>query len=352
MAKIKTNANCSPHKDQQNVKATGSTFLDTLELRSDFFKSKSHESLYKTAIAKHNTLTKIYSILDVCENHRKSNYWKTWHCSNVVLQNGTALVTGLCRKRWCNVCARKKTSELINGYSESLSQLQAEDNCFLVTLTAQTIAANNAKRLKAEFQLYNKELKRAIDSIRKTHKTPLNGFKKVESTYNPISNEFHPHLHLIIQGESNANLLVDYWIKQMTKRYGKKKINRDAQSIEKIGNTAKDYIEVFKYATKGSVKDSIDAKAEDLMIEAMEGIQVFKPIGKLRKVKKPIEDKEQRLAADFIEPKHEIYVYSPKDKDYISANYTPLIGTQSIEQRINKESGLNRFKTSNINISK
>jgi hypothetical protein len=352
MAKIKTNVNCSPHKDQQNVKGLGSTFLDTLELRSDFFKSKSHETLYKTAIAKHNTLTKIYSILDVCENHRKPNYWKTWHCSNVVLQNGTALVTGLCRKRWCNVCARKKTSELINGYSESLSQLQAEDNCFLVTLTAQTIKANNAKRLKAEFQLYNKELKRAIDSIRKTHKTPLNGFKKVESTHNPITNEFHPHLHLIIQGEANANLLVDYWIKQMTKRYGKKKINRGAQKIQRIGNTAKDYIEVFKYATKGSVKDSIDAKAEDLMIEAMEGIQVFKPIGKLRKVKKPIEDKEQRLSADFIEPKHEIYVYSPKEKDYISANYTPLIGTQSIEQRINKESGLNRFKTSNINTSK
>jgi hypothetical protein len=268
------------------------------------------------------------------------------------LQNGTALVTGLCRKRWCNVCARKKTAELIRGYSESLSQLQAEDNCFLVTLTAQTIKSNNAKRLKAEFQLYNKELKRAIDSIRKTHKTPLNGFKKVESTYNPISNEFHPHLHLIIQGEANAKLLVDYWIKQMTKRYGKKKINRGAQSIEKIGNTAKDYIEVFKYATKGSVKDSINAKAEDLMIEAMEGIQVFKPSGKLRKVKKPIEEKDQRLTADFIQPKDEIYIYCNDQKDYIAPNYTPLIGTIDIESKINKESALNRIKTSNINTSK
>jgi hypothetical protein len=44
------------------------------------------------------------------------------------------------------VCARKKTSELINGYSESLSQLQAEDTGLLLTLTAQTIASNNAKR--------------------------------------------------------------------------------------------------------------------------------------------------------------------------------------------------------------
>lgn len=352
MAKIKTNANCSPHKDQQNVNRSGSTFLDTLELRSDFFKSKSHESLYRTAIAKHNTLHKIYSLLDVCEDHRKPNYWKTYHCSNVVLQSGQILITGLCRKRWCNVCAKKKTSELINGYFESLNQLQAEDNCFLVTLTAKTIKANSAKRLKHEFQLYNKELKRAIDSIRKTHKIALNGFKKIECTHNPISNEYHPHLHLIIQGESNAQLLVNYWIKQMAKRYGNKKINRGGQSIKQIGNTAKDYIEVFKYATKGSVKDSIDAKAEDLMIESMEGLQVFKPIGKLRKVKKPIEEKEKRLTADFIESKDEIYVYSSKEKDYISANYTRLIDTESIEQRINNESALNRLKTSYINTSK
>ena len=157
-------------------------------------------------------------------------------------------------------------------------------------------------------------------------------FKKIECTHNRKTNEYHPHLHLIIQGKEQAELLKNYWIKQMRKRYGRNKVSNKAQDIKPIGNTEKDYIEVFKYATKGSVKDTFEASAEDLMIEALEGLQIFKPIGKLRKVKAPKEEVQEQTKADWIEPKNEIYTYCDIERDYISASNERLIGTQTIDE--------------------
>jgi hypothetical protein len=279
-------------------------------------------------------LHKIYALVDICDPERQKQYWKSYHCANVVVQEGTKLNTGLCRKRWCIVCQRKKTAELLNGYTESLQALQEEEQLFIVTLTAQNIKALRPVDLRNEFKVYNEEFKRVKDSIRKTHKLKTNGFKKLECTFNMKSGEYHPHMHLIIQGKEQADLVVKYWIKQMKKRYGRNKVSRKGQDIAPIGNTEKDYIEVFKYATKGSVKDTFEAVAEDLMIEALEGLQVFKPIGSLRKVKQPKEETTDTTKADWIESKTETYVYDDIEKDYISASYERLIGTQEIEKLI------------------
>jgi plasmid rolling circle replication initiator protein Rep len=308
--------------------------LDTLEIRSEFFKSKSHENLYRTAVSKHFTLHKIYALVDVCDPEREKQYWKSYHCANVVIQEGTKLSTGLCRKRWCNVCQRKKTAELLNGYSSALKELHEEAPLFMVTLTAKNIKATSPKALRDEIRLYNKEFSRIKDNIRKTHSMTLNGFKKVECTYNQNTNEYHPHLHLIIQGKAEAELIKAYWLIQMKKRYGRNKVGHKGQEVKPIGNTEKDYIEVFKYATKGSVKDTFEASAEDLMIEALEGLQIFKPIGKLKKVKAPKEEAHEQTKADFIEELNEIYFYDRFERDYISASNERLIGTQAINELI------------------
>jgi len=307
-------------------------YLETLEIRSEFFLSKSHANLYAQSLSKQLTLHKIYALIDVCDPERKKGYWNSYHCANVVLQEGTKLSTGLCRKRWCNVCQRKKTAELLNGYSPSLKALQEEDQLYLVTLSGKNVTAMSSKELKAEIKRYNEEFIRIKDNLRKTHSMALNGFKKIECTYNRNTNEYHPHLHLIIQGKEQAELLRDYWIKQMRKRYGRNKVSNKAQDIKPIGNTEKDYIEVFKYATKGSVKDTFEASAEDLMIEALEGLQIFKPIGKLRKVKAPKEEAHEQTKADFMEARNEIYVYCDFERDYLSASGERLIGTQRIDE--------------------
>ncbi len=306
--------------------------LDTFEIRSEFFRSKSHANLHSQAISKHLTLHKIYALIDVCDPERKKQYWKTYHCANVVAQEGTKLSTGLCRKRWCNVCQRKKTAELLNGYASALKELNEEAPLFMVTLTAKNIKATSPKALRDEIRLYNKEFTRIKDNIRKTHSMTLNGFKKVECTYNQNTNEYHPHLHLIVQGQAEAELIKAYWIIQMKKRYGRNKVGHKGQEVKPIGNTEKDYIEVFKYATKGSVKDTFEASAEDLMLEALEGLQIFKPIGKLKKVKAPKEEAHEQTKADFMEARNEIYVYCDFERDYISASNERLIGTQAINE--------------------
>lgn len=344
MAKISTKDEIQISAHHNLGKSKGVHYLDTLEIRSEFFKSKSHANLYAQALSKDLTLHKIYALIDVCDSQRKKGYWKSYHCANVVIQEGSKLSTGLCRKRWCNVCQRKKTMELLNGYASALKELHEETPLFMVTLTAKNIKALKPNDLRNEIRLYNKEFTRIKDNLRKTHSMNVNGFKKVECTYNQTTNEYHPHLHLIIQGQAEAELIKSYWITQMKKRYGRNKVGYKGQEVKPIGNTEKDYIEVFKYATKGSVKDTFEASAEDFMLEALEGLQIFKPIGKLKKVKEPKEEAHEQTSADFVEARNEIYVYGKDERDYISADNTRLIGTNDITDRMIIQSALKGLK--------
>ena len=116
-------------------------YLDTLEVTSDYFKTKSHETLYRSTIRKSSTITTLLQVIDVADTTWKKKYWKAYHCKNVLLQNGNKLQGSLCRKRWCQTCNRIKTAELINGYKKPLQELQAEENLYFITLTTKTVKA-------------------------------------------------------------------------------------------------------------------------------------------------------------------------------------------------------------------
>ncbi len=307
--------------------------LDKLELNTEFFLSKSHANLHKHCHTKAKSMHRNLTLHSVCDDpERRKNYRKAYHCSSEALERDGILYIGKCKKRHCIMCQHIQTNDLINAYLPSLKALQEEAPLFMVTLTAKNIKATSPKALRDEIRLYNKEFTRIKDNIRKTHSMTLNGFKKVECTYNQNTNEYHPHLHLIVQGQAEAELIKAYWIIQMKKRYGRNKVGHKGQEVKPIGNTEKDYIEVFKYATKGSVKDTFEASAEDLMLEALEGLQIFKPIGKLKKVKAPKEEAHEQTKADFMEARNEIYVYCDFERDYISASNERLIGTQAINE--------------------
>ncbi|MFN6015327.1 MAG: protein rep, partial [Flavobacteriales bacterium] len=238
-------------------------------------------------------------------------------------------------------CQRKKTAELLNGYASALKELNEEAPLFMVTLTAKNIKATSPKALRDEIRLYNKEFTRIKDNIRKTHSMTLNGFKKVECTHNENTDEYHPHLHLIIQGQAEAELVKAYWITQMKKRHGRNKVSNTGQKVVILGTEESDLVEVFKYATKGSVKDSEQAKAEDLMFGAIEGLQIFKPIGKVKRTKRTSEEGTAGIKADWIESKNQNFKWNTKQKDYLSKEGLPLVGTQVIDELIEIKATIN-----------
>ncbi len=336
MTKDKKYSNTSVLTEKKNYQLDRQHYLDTLEVTSDLFKTKSHESLYRSTLQKHNTLTKLVQIIDVAPIERKKKYWKTYHCKNVLLQDGNNLIGSLCRKRWCQTCNRIKTAEMTNSYKQPLLDF---GDLYLVTLTRPNV---KGRQLKSECKKLIKGFQHIKDNLRKNYKLRLNGMRKLEVTYNVITDEYHPHFHFILQGKHEAEMLQMLWLKQFNTA------NIKAQDITRIntGNEAS-FIEVFKYASKDIVKDSTTATAQDIIYKSIEGLRIYQPFGKLKKVEAPKEAKDESHNADFIPPTQEIYVYDKERIDYVNAKNEVLIGTTEIMKTATngKESKNTKTKT-------
>ena len=316
------------------------TSLDTLEVTSDFFLSKSHETLYYSTLRKCSTINSNLKLIDVAPYVWQKKYWKAFHCKNLLLQDGNTFRGSLCRKRWCQNCNRIKTAEMIKGYSEPLQELQKEDDLYLITLTSKTV---KQKRLRFEIEKKIKAFTRIKDSLRKNHNIKLVGCRKLEVTYNHKDDRYHPHFHFIQQGKKEAEMLLKYWYRHNPNASEK------AQDVRPINaNDSKSLIEVFKYATKEVAKDEINAKALHNIYVAIDGKRVFQTYGKLRKVKEIKEAKEEINNADFIPSAIEIYQFDMSLKDYTNAYGQDLIGTKQIEHDIKQKEYREKTERKNV----
>ena len=305
------------------------TSLDTLEVTSDFFLSKSHQTLYWSTLRKHSTIQSNLKLIDVAPKVWKDKYWKAYHCKNILLQDGNKLRGSLCRKRWCQCCNRIKTAEMIKGYSKPLQELQKEDDLYLITLTSKTV---KQKRLRFEIEKKIKAFTRIKDSLRKNHNIKLIGCRKLEVTYNQKDDRYHPHFHFIQKGKKEAEMLLEYWYRHNPNASEK------AQDVRPINaNDSKSLIEVFKYATKEVAKDEINAKALHNIYVAIDGKRISQTYGKLRKVKEIPEAKEEINNADFLIYGHDVWLYNEVEKDYFNTYDSKLINTKEITNKINNQ---------------
>lgn len=311
----------------------GSLYLDKLETTSDCTLTKNHRTLYNTAILKHKQNDKLVGLmnLNISNEHWRKQYQKTYYCSHVKLQDKSRLKGSLCRKRWCQICNRIKTAELINGYLEPFSELQKEDELYLVTLTAPTC---KERELQSQIRTRLKTFTRVKDNLRKRYNIKLNGYRKIECTYNEIEDRYHPHFHLIVQGYSESIKLRELWIKSFEHLPKKQRASIKAQDISRIDNLDEDQKglkEVFKYATKGTVKNDTQINAEDIIQKALVGTRIYQPYGKIRKVKEPKEQTTSDIQIDWKQPTMEIYVFEQGQKDWISSSNETLVGVKDIE---------------------
>jgi len=300
------------------------TFLDTLELTADYFKSESHAYLYNTAVRKFNTNAKLIGIINVAE--RKGNLsfvkslWDTWHCKNVLIQNGTQLQGKLCRKRWCHNCNRVRIAENIDKYGDALLKLKQP---YFVTLTIPTVSE---RELHSGINIRNKAFKRIIDNMRKNYGIKFSGLKSLEITFS--KGKYHPHFHIVCDGKETAELLQALWLKQH------RQANKKGQDIRPI-TSVQGLLEVFKYTVK-PIADYL-AHASYVMYTTLFRRKTITTYGEVRTAKKTVQEQlTENTKADYIEPKFELWIWEQDEVDYISANYSKLIHTKAI--RLNYES--------------
>lgn len=263
------------------------------------------KNLQKRARAKAYTNSFIFDLIDL-GSPLLDSYWQTYYCSKDLLQDGKKLKAKYCNQRWCLVCNRIRTAKMINGYTAPIEEFK--EPCFL-TLTVPNV---KAKDLKLTVELMTKSFRDITKNINKTYSMKIKGLRKYECTYNTKENTYHPHFHLIIDGLSTSNKIIDLWLKKFSKA------DRKGQDV-KLANEGS-LVELCKYFTKVIAKDNdYSPKALDIMFRAVKGKRTFQPIG----IKKDVSEDVQEIQSqemDFLPNMIEIYSYEKDVYDWVSAS--------------------------------
>jgi hypothetical protein len=302
--------------------------LDTLEVTSETPFRNSPETLANTTLKKWYTNAKLIKFIDVeTDPIWIKKWWKGWHCRETLLQDGNEFKYTRCRQRWCSVCCGYQTADLVKGYKGALQRLAIFNNSglYFVTLTAPTVPARQlrseiSKRLKFFVTVKNRLIKQGIK---------INGFRKLEVTYT-AAKLYHPHFHIIVQGEKEAHALRNTWMAlHKDKRL---KIDIKGNHVDKMGTEVKDLLETFKYSTKDVVHDETEAKAQTLIYKALKGFRVYQPLGKLKKAVQPKQTSANSEIVDGIKAMIEIWGYQHALKNYVSANGELLVSSYVMKE--------------------
>jgi len=281
---------------------------------SQMTKKGDKSSLLKRARAKYFTNGIVFHLLNLDTSLRKG-YWNTYHCSSELVEVDGKIVSKYCKNRWCMICNRIRTAVEINKYKNILDSW---DDKYFVTLTIVNV---KAEELEPSIVKMGKKFYSCVESI-KYKKFDFFAFRKLETTFNPFRDDYHPHYHLIVNGKEQANMLVDLWLKRNPTS------NREAQDIRPIQNSSKDidksYIELFKYFTKilssksSKSKDKNDlfnapieykrriyVKALDVIFRACHGKRTYAHYG----FKLPKENDDEVFNEDSIDDKYDKAIY-------------------------------------------
>jgi hypothetical protein len=111
-----------------------------------------------------------------------------------------------------------------------------------------------------------------------SHAVRLEGLRKLECTYNPVRNDYHPHYHCIVYGSVAAKFILTEWLRRFPSA------NVFAQDVRRGDSNSA--MELFKYFTKlisGKSKTkknrSIHPVSLDVIFRAIKGKQIFRAFG-------------------------------------------------------------------------
>ena len=221
------------------------------------------DALKKRAKAKWFTHSYLQHLINL-DSPLKKSYINTTFCCQSLHQKDGKITSRYCKNRWCVVCNRIRIAKAINGYLPELRKL--EDPQF-VTLTIPNV---RKKDLRSAISAMIRSWRLLYQYLNK-QKVQLRGVRKIECTYNPDEDSYHPHFHLVVAGIENAEMILQEWLRRWPKA------KRIAQDIRPADDGS--MIELFKYFTKVITKQQMYVPALDIIFQAMVGRRVFQPYG-------------------------------------------------------------------------
>lgn len=275
--------------------------------------------------------TKIVLSLIAVNSPMVKAYWNTYYCGSKLMIAGDQVRGGAyCKNRWCLVCNRNRTAQLIAQYLPILSKWE---NKYFLTLT---VPNTSALLLSKIVNAMNEEIKIITAKLNRQHRndgTPkIMAIRKFECTFNPQRKDFHPHFHLIVDSEEGAKAILHEWLTRfpVTTPF--------AQDLRPCGDG--DCIELFKYFTKmitrdkkSKERDPMNPVAIDTIFQAIRGLRTFQPFGfKLPKNEKIV----SATVRDAIERAQEeiVYEWSQDFGDWLSPDGHGLSGYMPTEKMI------------------
>lgn len=237
------------------------------------------------------------------KNFKKSNNIK--HCgTNLIFKscpNGDhkhLVGANFCRERFCPMCAYRRQKKFYHSTLDIMNYIAALD-IFHYTFLTLTVKNVKSYQLAAALQMLSKSWDKFMK--RRKIKALVKGFiKAVEITYNKDTNEYHPHLHVVLVFDKeyykshyiSHNSFMQTWKECIKATYD------PFVFVEKIEDTApaQSVTELVKYTCKWS--DIINSEVLQVFSAALRGKRCisYGGICKEVKAKLKIEDIESNTA--------------------------------------------------------
>lgn len=265
------------------------------------------EKLLKKARAKYYTKTITEALLQLSDSPLYNQYENAASCCDRLMQKGNKFAPKwYCNTRICHVCNRIRTGKAINGY---VNQFMKLDGLNFVTLTLPNVPDFLLKRT---IKKMIKECTNIIRVLNEKQKLGISGIRKIETTYNEMRNDYHPHLHILID-KNAGEILRDEWLNRHPKA------NIKGQNVQKYidANTFK---ELFKYTTKFESKENeIYVNALDIIFQSMYKVRTFQPFGKIKKQTEDISEMDLTSVIENVESRDIDWIWSSNDTDWVNS---------------------------------
>jgi len=261
------------------------------------------ETLKKRARSKYYTALVVNELLKL-DTPLWEYYARTRQCCSWVKQEGSKLTSSYCNSRVCHICNRIRTGKAINGYMGQVKDWVDQGNqIYFLTLTqGPTVPAD---RLGQTINGMIKTFAKINRVLRERRGIPINGIRKLECTYNPRENLYHPHFHVLM--DRGADEFMAEWLKRYPNACPWSQDIRIADS-----NSLK---ELFKYSTKiidtyksenpeenpenKEVNIEIYPEALDNIMRALYGRRILQPFGNIKKVNDEVEELQSQEYLDI-----------------------------------------------------
>lgn len=292
-----------PTKHVKKGKKRDKKFKRTSEINDPIDVRLSKKSLDKRAQAKFRTQALIRPMVEYAKKNNSpllQQYANIMSCNSMLIQKNDTITGSYCGNRACQVCSRIRTAKMIDAYEMPLKEFgENSGGLEFVTLTVKNIKGEHfapmVKKMIKEFTLINRYMREKLHLV-------TGGIRQLESTYNKITNEYHPHFHIVC-ALGHGDIIQEQWLK----RFPTSDIK--GQNVTAWDGNLK---ELFKYATKivdstqkkkkevatgefttdyetdpitGKKVIRVNMKALDTILQGFRGVRVTQPFGELAKIK-------------------------------------------------------------------